>query len=34
MQIKKLIKQFCDESEELTPMQVHTRLLRNHRNAQ
>ena len=29
--IKKLIRDMCDESEELTPMAIHTRILRNHR---
>ena len=29
--IKSLIKEMCDESEELTPMAIHTRIIRNHR---
>ena len=29
--IKTLIKEMCDESEELTPMAIHTRIIRNHR---
>jgi hypothetical protein len=29
--IKILIKEMCDESEELTPMAIHTRIIRNHR---
>jgi len=34
IEIKNIIKKICDEDEEMTPMQIHTRLLRNHRRNQ
>ena len=29
--VKALIREMCDESEELQPMAIHTRILRNHK---